>query len=561
MNFAERATDYARRVASGEIPAGLFVRLACQRHLDDLEASEDDAYPYYFDHDAANRVCQFIEYMPHVKGKWARERKTIELEDWQCFLVGVPFGWLRRSDGLRRFRRAYSEVCRKNAKSTISAALGLYLFTADGEYGAEVYSGATTEKQAWEVFGPARLMADKTDDLKAEFGISVGAKNIAIRGNNSKFEPIIGNPGDGASPSGAIIDEYHEHKTDAQLETMSTGMGAREQPMLWVITTAGSDTSGPCYALRDELLKVLQGNIDDPELFGIVYTIDEGVDWTSEEALIMANPNVGVSVSLEYLKSQQRKAINNPRKQASFKTKHLNVWVGAASPYFNLELWNRLADTSLEMEQFAGETSAVGLDLASKIDLACRVTLFEREIEGKRHVFAFLHAYIPEEVASAPGKEHYAGWATEGHLIATDGNITDYDEIEENLLEDAERFPIGRGVGFDPWNATQLATHLINEGLECVEVPQTAKNLSEPMKEIQALIEDGRIHHNGNPVFAWGIGNVTAQVDRNDNVFPRKERPENKIDPAVALIIAMRQLMHHEEAPPSVYKTRGLQSV
>lgn len=561
MTFAERASRYAERVEANAILAGEFVRLACRRHLNDITLSKRKSGLFVYDHDAGNRVCQFVEYMPHVKGKWARERRTIELEDWQCFLVAVPFGWLRKADRLRRFRRSYAEIPRKNAKSTVSAAVGQYMFTADGEYGAEVYSGATTEKQAWEVFGPARLMAERTHDLKDEFGITVGAKNLAIKSNNSKFEPLVGNPGDGASPSFAIIDEYHEHKTDAQLDTMETGMGAREHPMLWVITTAGSDTSGPCYALRGELLNVLRGAIDDPELFGVVYGVDEDDDWTSKDALVKANPNIDVSVSLEHLQSQQRKAINNPRKQSTFKTKHLNQWVGAASPYFNLEKWNQLADSSLRVEDFAGETSALGLDLASKIDLAARVTLFEREIDDEVHVFAFLRAYIPESVAEKAGNEHYAGWVAQGHLVATDGNITDYDEIEGEIIEDAERFPIGRGVGFDPWNATQLATHLMDEGLDCVEVPQTVKNLSEAMKEVQALIEDGRIHHDGNPVFAWAIGNVTAQVDRNDNVFPRKERPQNKIDPAVALIIAMRQLMHHEEEAPSVYTTRGLQSL
>jgi phage terminase large subunit-like protein len=374
---------------------------------------------------------------------------------------------------------------------------------------------------------------------------------------NAKFEPLIGKPGDGASPHFSITDEYHEHATSEQYDTMLTGMGSREQPMAWVITTAGSDTAGPCYALRSELVDVLEGTVANPEFFGVIYTIDEGVDWTSEEALTMANPNMGVSVFSDFLRSQQRDAVNNPRKQSTFKTKHLNVWVTAASPYFNVEKWNRLGDAGLTIDQFEGEACWLGVDLAAKLDLTAVLWLFRRDVEGADHFYALGRYYLPAAQTSAPENRHYWGWANEGHLTTTPGNLTDYDYVEADIIDSAEKVRVVQ-IGTDPWNAAQVTTHVQKAGLEAVNVHMTVKNLSEPMKLIQALIEDGRIHHDGNPVLAWAMGNVTAQEDRNDNVFPRKESREKKIDPAVALIIAMGRALADEGPRESKYETGDL---
>lgn len=552
MSYAERALEYAQGVASGDILACRYVVAACQRHLDDLERQETEEFPFYFDEDAANHVCRFIELLPHVKGKWMGTR--IELEDWQCFKLAVVFGWKKVANDMRRFRKVYEEIPRKNAKSTIAAAIGLYMFTADGEPGPECYSGAGSEKQAWEVFGPARLMAKKSAKLRKAFGVQVNAKTLSRVDYNGKFEPVIGKPGDGASPSLSITDEYHEHATSEQYDTMITGMGSREQPIAWVVTTAGFDTSGPCYDLRGDAVRVLEGKVKDEELFALIYTIDPDDDWTTVEALRKANPNMGVSVFESYLISQQRDAVNNPRKQVTFRTKHLNVWETAASPYFNAEKWRRLGDPTLDIEDFRGEECWSGLDLASKLDLTAEVKVFRRWIDGEEHYFTFLRAYLPEARVEDPELRHYGAWNAEGHLTSTPGEITDYAWIEEDLRNDIEKFDL-REVAVDPHNATYLITRLQNHiGEEkVIEVPMTTVHLSEPMKEVQALIEAGRIHHDGNPVFAWAMGNVTAKEDRNENVFPRKERRENKIDPAVALILAIGRAMREEEvAEPSI---------
>lgn len=551
--FAERATDYAQAVVGGEVPACEYVRLACQRHLGDLERVGTEGFPYVFDAERVRWICEFVETLPHVKGKWASDGGSTELEPWQCFVLAVSFGWVDAGTKLRRFRTAYWEIPRKNGKSHLSAGVGLYMFAADGEFGAEVYSGATTEKQAWEVFRPARLMAKKEEEFCDYYGVHVGAKNLSIAAKNARFEPLIGKPGDGASPHLAIVDEYHEHDTDDQLDTMKTGMGAREQPMLWVITTAGSDTSGPCYALRSELLDVLKGHVTNDEMCGAIWTVDEGDEWDSEDALRKANPNMGVSVFEDYLRSQQRDAINNPRKQSTFKRKHLNVWVGAASPYFDIEKWRALGDAP-SPETFKGETCFAGLDLSSKIDTTSDARLFQRVEDGETHYYVYGRTRVPEERIHEPENRHYEEWVIEEHAeVSGEANI-DYDLVEDALKEDAEMF--GLILGVDPWNATQVITHMQKHLGEdrVIEVPQTVNHLSEPMKELDALIRAGRIHHVGNPCHAWMVGNCTAKEDHKGNVFPRKERAEKKIDFVIALLIALSVALRNPPPPTSRFE-------
>lgn len=552
-DYAQIAKHYAEGVTTGAILACDLVRKACARHLSDLERQADPAFPFRFDESKAAKVCRFLELMPLTKGKWARRNELLYLQPWQVFITASVFGWVYRDSGLRRFRTAYIEVPRKNGKSEYSAGIGLYMLTADGEHGAEVYSGATTEKQAKIVFEAAQKMARRTESFREAFGVEVMASNISVPENGSKFEPVIGKPGDGSSPSCAIVDEYHEHATDELFDTMFTGMGAREQPLMWVITTAGSDIAGPCYALRSDVVRMLDGTLPNDELFGIVYSIDPEDDWTSEEALRKANPNYDVSVSGEFLRSQVRDAVNNARKQNICKTKHLNVWVTARSAFINMEKFNALADPELDIADFEGEPCWMGLDLASKVDIAAVSKLFYRD--GKWYLF--VRSYLPESRVEDPEKRHYQGWAHDGHLIVTDGDVIDYERIQEDIEQDARRFQI-IALGYDPYSATQMAQNLQKAGINVVEVPQRVQQLSEPMKELEAIILDGRLVHDGNPCTAWQFSNVTAKIDANDNAFPRKEQPESKIDAFVATIIAKRVSMIPAESTRSVYETRGI---
>jgi phage terminase large subunit-like protein len=546
----EAARRYAENVVKGRVPACKWVRLACQRHLNDLAKQRDPKFRYRFDPKTAEKWCKFLELLPHTKGKWARSNQLIRLEPWQCFKTCVLLGWLRKDDGLRRFRKAFIEEPRKNAKSTWAAGIGLGMLTIDGEHGAEVYSGATTEKQAWEVFRPARLMAQRSPQFQSAFDVTVNASNLHILGDGSRFEPVIGNPGDGASPSCAIIDEYHEHDTDAQVDTMETGMGAREQPLLLVITTAGDNLAGPCYALLQEAQKVLEGVWENDELFALVYTIDDGDDWTKEATLRKANPNFGVSVDADFLRSRQTEAIRNPRKAGVFKTKHLNLWVQSRSAYFDIRRWIESADPSLKIEKFRGKPCRVGVDLASTTDIAAVEIVFEYGAGYAR----FGRYYLPEATIELPENEHYRAWRDAGWITQTDGDMVDYITIRDDILQIADEHQLLE-LAFDPFQAMMMMSELGSKGVACVEVRPTVPNFSPAMKRVDGLIRSRKIAHNGDPVMLWMWSNVTARTDAKDNVYPRKERPENKIDGPIAHL--MVQARYSSGPAESVYETRG----
>jgi phage terminase large subunit-like protein len=510
--------------------------------LDSLRQEDNNEdYPFYFDKQKAEMVLKFKQAMPHTKGKWAQQRLLLTLEPWQCFMNMNIFGWMRKDTDKRRYRVAILFVPRKNGKSAEAATTGLYMLAADNEYGAEVYSGAANERQAKEVFTPAQIMTKKDSDFREFYGVQSNASCIVIPENGSKFEPLIGNPNDGASPSCAIVDEYHEHQNDNLFETMQTGMGSREQPLILVITTAGDNISGPCYQMMSEAIKMLDGVGDDDETFAMLFTVDKDDDWKSEEALIKANPNFDVSISGDFLRSQQKKAIGSARKQSAFKTKHLNIWVGSRSAYFNLEKWNNCADSNLDIVDYFGQTAYLGLDLASKYDIAALVMIIP---VGENEYVMFNKSYLPEETI-LNGTDAYQQWAIDGWLTETDGQIIDFNVIQDDILDLCKNFVVEE-VAYDPFQATMLVTSLMSKNVSVVELGANVLNFSEPMKQIEALTRTGGIKHNGDPCFTWMMSNVVNKPDRKDNDYPNKDKPENKIDGPVAMMMAMNRAMNHE---------------
>jgi phage terminase large subunit-like protein len=548
----QAALDYAHGVIDGAIPNCAWVVRACERFLNDLAESDTPGHPYYFDVDEAERVCRFIEALPHVKGKWAAQRQMLILAPWQSFIVCNIFGWRRHKDGLRRFRSAYLRIPRKNGKSVLAAAIGLALFCADGEHGAEVYSGATTERQAWEVFRPARLMAEKTPDLLEAAGIEVLKASMVIEADFSRFEPVIGKPGDGASPHAAIVDEYHEHAVPDLVDTMQTGMGAREQPLLLIITTAGDNLAGPCYEHEQGVKKILEGVIDDPEAFGLLYGIDDADDWTDPAALRKANPNYGVSVFEDFLIAQQRAAIMTPATQARFKTKHLNAWCGAGSQLIPLAHWQRAADPLLMPADLAGCECFGSLDMASKIDLCAASYTFRKYLDGKPHYYLFGRYWLPQETIEAPGKNRtsYERWVREGHLTPTLGAVVDFGLITEQVAADLRTYG-AREFIFDPFNAQQVALdvgEIVGDSLDIVEFQQKPWNFALPVDDFIAALVDGRVHHDGNPVTTWCLSNVVGKPSTKGLHSPVKQAADQKIDGAIAIFMGMsRAAVRSEE--------------
>lgn len=550
------AHRYALDVVSGDLLNCQNVILACKRHLSDLG---NMALGFYFDPERAERAINFIEKLPHTKGRWAAKGARITLEPWQKFIVASIFGWVD-AFGLRRYRYVYIEVPRKNGKSILGAAIGLYMLVADGEYGAEVYCGATNEKQALEVFTPARAMCKKLPAMVDYFGIETNVKSLVVADTGAKFLPVIGSPGDGSSPSCWIIDEYHEHPDSSQYDTADTGMGAREQPLLIVITTAGSDTAGPCYLKHREIERLLTGQHEDPRTFGVIYGLDTGDDWRDADAPQKANPNYGVSVTAEYLQDKQARAARSAVGQNAILIKHFDVWTTARSAWMNTVLWDSCADPGLTHESVKHLQRVKAVDLATKVDIAAEVDVYFEGPENCRQYYVLGRYYIPEEIMEEPPHDAYYEWSKAGLLVQSPGAEIDFNMIEDLVRKDLTAGNV-REVTYDPWRATQLAQSLESDGALVVQFLQQVKFMSPAMKEVMAAVMAGRLKHDGNPVLAWMLSNVVAKEDAKENVYPRKETPANKIDGATALIMGVGRAMYDVEPEQSVYDKRGVREL
>lgn len=553
--YLQRARAYAERVTGGVEVAGKFERLACKRFIDDLDLRQGtEGFPYVFDEDAGGRACRFIDLMPHIKGKWAKPvyidgklgYAKLNMEDWQVFKTINLFGWKHVVSGLRRFRRAYEEVARKNAKSTWAAAVLLLLVAADAEPGAQVYSAATTGEQAREVFDVARNMAEREPEFRARFGVDVGKHDITIATTASGAKPLNaeGSTLDGLNIHGAVVDELHAHKTRALFDVLDSATGARSQPLILMITTAGSDRSGVCYEQRDYTIKVLERTVEDETWFGLIFTLDDGDLWHDPAVWRKANPNYGISVQEDDMQAACRKALATPSAQGNFLTKRMNVWVNADSAWMDMQAWERCADRSLNLESVAHLPCVAALDLATKVDVAAKVRIFEDAATGTYKLIPTF--WLPERAIEQGRNSQYDGWRRAGHLQVTDGEVIDFDQIEDEIREDARTLQM-REFACDPWQATQLISHMLAEGAPMVEYRQTVQTMSEPMKAFEALVLQGRLVHDGNPMMTWMVSNVVCHRDVKDNIYPRKERDENKIDGAVAAIMAIgRSITGHD---------------
>lgn len=536
-SYVAKALKYAEDVRAKRIPACKFVRQACTRQLKDLKRWAVRGL-YRFDENEANEWCEFLEEMPHIKGKLAGE--NIHLEAWQCFVITTAFGWLRRDNSKRRFRRVYLELPRGNAKSTLSSAVALKATFADGEGGAEGYSAATSRDQARIVFAAAQAMARKRPQMCEVLGIQVLAHAIVQTSTASVMSALSADADtlDGKNIHFGVIDELHAHRTREVFDVLETGAGKREQSMIWVITTAGSDRAGICYEQRTYAVKVLGGVAPDESLFSVIYTIDNDDDWTEEASWRKANPNWGISVEPEYVAQLATKAMQMPAAQSNFKTKHLNVWVNADQAWMDMRAWDRAGDPTLNEADYDKDPTWLGLDLATKSDIAARIRISAREIDGVTHYYLFGRYFLPEQAIADGRNSQYRGWEAMGLLTVTPGDTLDFQVVIDDVLEISSRAQVN-DIGYDPWQATFVAQKLTENGATMIEYRNTVANFSQPMKEFDALTRQGRLHHNGDPVLSWMVSNVVCHTDNKENIYPRKERPENKIDGVVAGITAL----------------------
>jgi len=582
-DYSAIALDYCNDIISGKTIACQKVVQACQRQLNDLEKSKLPDYPYKFDTKLANKRCAFSEKLPHVKGKW--RGKKLVLSPYQVFWRCCVWGWIKKKGGMRRFRTVAIFLPRKQGKSVDGADTGLYMLVADNELGAEIYSGASTERQALEVFRPAWQMVEMMPEFREHFGISLSGtpKNptsIYKLSDLSRFELVIGKPPDGASPSCAIIDEYHQHATSEQRDAMRTGMGARSQPLLVIITTAGTDTSLPCYDEYLYALKVLNGTIEDDTYFALIFAKDDDQDEKDFEIWKVVNPNYGISIDEDFLKGAYNEAMTIVSMQNINYCRHLNLWTNAGVGWMSMPKWAACCDPTLDISQFKGQPCYVALDLASKIDICALVILFEgkqrtitrmlidpttkeeveREITQKDFV-VFGKYYLPEETIQLAGNDHYIKWVKEGWIVETPGARTDFLYIENDLKGINIDHPIIE-LAFDPREATYLINN-VQEWLgshqvdgqqvsRCVEITQGPALMSEPMKETEARIYSQTLLHTGDPVMTWMMGNVVKKQGRMSGpvkyYYPTKEKNEFKIDSSVCIIMAVSRAMKKIES-------------
>lgn len=529
----DRATKYAKMVLAGEIVAGKYVKLACERHLNDLKLSKNKSFPYYYDAESAELRLSFYQFCHHYKGDCAG--KPIEPELWQCFIQGSVFGWKRKEDKKRRYSEVYEQIAKKNGKSTDAATTALYCITLDGESGAEVYSAATSRDQAKIIFESARQMIRKSPDLQ-QF-VNVYTNNINVPTTASKFEPVSAEAGtlDGKDVYVGLIDELHAHKNREVYDILKGGTAARTQPIIWVVTTAGYDSNGICHERYDYAVKVLEGVIDDPTLFAYIAQPDDGDDILNPINFIKANPNLGISVKLKDLEIKAKQAQEIAAAYNQFACKHMNLWVSSSVKWMNMDKWNKSgADIDVDLGY---KRCYCGVDLSAKLDLTS-VTL---DFPLDNGVYAVIsHSFIPESTMME--KEHkdnvpYSAWVRQGYITSIPGEVIEQQWIIDYIQGLSKKFNIVE-ICYDPWNASEFGQRMENEGFTCVEVRQGIYSLSEPMKDIERLAVQGKIIHFDNPVLRWAMSNVVATADSNGNIKPDKSKATQRIDPVAALITA-----------------------
>ncbi|HHW13483.1 MAG TPA: terminase large subunit [Firmicutes bacterium] len=534
--MTDPVTQYAQEAVAGRVVVGLRVRQACERHLKDLERQGTDDFPYVFDQAKAERAFKFFGFCRHVKGMLAG--KPIELQDWQKFIVGSIFGWVHRDTGLRRFRKAYVQVGRKNGKSTILSGIGLYMLMADGEWGAEVYATATKHDQARIVYDAARIMASRSPDLLKR--LEPGKAETIHPATESKFMPLSKDTKslDGLNPHLGIIDEYHAHQTSEMYDVIVSGMGQRSQPLLFVITTAGFDLASPCYEEYTYCCKLMDGILENEQYFAYIAQLDAEDSPQDESAWVKANPLLAsTDEGMAYLRSELQAALDVPSKMRNFLTKNLNQWVDQKEDgYMPMEKWRACKG---EIPDIRGRECYIGVDLSAKIDLTS--VGFEFPLENGGFV-VLSHSFMPEETVAQKRKTDkvpYDAWIRQGFITETPGAVVDYQFIRQYIKDQvAEHGWVVREVCVDPWNATQFAQDLQTDGFTVVEIIQGIRTLSEPTKHFREMALAGKIVHDGNPVLNWAMSNAVTRQDHNQNIMLDKQKARDRIDPVAALINA-----------------------
>ena len=567
-------TQYAEDILNEKIISNRWVKLACKRHIDDLKTGHKRGL--YFDENAATNIIEFYPtFFQFYEG--AFDGMPFYLTPHQSFLLGSIFGWKREKDGFRRFRTVYIEEGKGNGKTPLSAGVGLYGLGFDDEPGSEIYSAATTKEQAGISFRDARLFAESSEEIRNLFIIN--EHNIAYPEGNSFFRPISSEKRglDGKKPHIVIIDEIHEHPSDIVVRKMSAGTKTRRQSIIFEITNSGYDINTICYQHHEYTTKVLEGIIQDDAWFGVITGLDpckkcrkdgklfpqDGCpdcdDWRNSKVWEKANPNIKYlgEPFTDYLQRQVNEAIEMPSQQNIVKRLNFCIWTEGFTQWLPADSWNECGDKKYKIEDFIGKPCYLAFDLANKIDIASLIIIFQIEND---EIVVFNRNYLPEETIKRSRVQMYHQWVAEGHIIKTAGAMTDYRYIEDDIKKIGENHQIME-LSFDPKEATYLIHNVMNwlEAERCIEVTQGPARISEPMKQLEGLVYSKKIHHDCNPVLSWMVSNVVKKESKGSGpvkyYYPTKTSNDNKIDGAVALIMAIGSAMIGKGDHLSAYQT------
>ncbi|MCP3927260.1 MAG: terminase large subunit [Desulfobacterales bacterium] len=598
---------YMMDVLEGRTIAGQLLKWACERQFNDLHHAHERGF--YFSSDMADIMLDTIREYKHYKGALAGT--YFEPTPPQIFLNWVLFGWLQVETGKRRFQELYYEVARKNGKTFQGASTGCYMFEADGEAGAECYTIATKLKQARIAHEDAKAIVSKTPFLRQK--VKTLRDNMSISATNSKFEPLgkESKTEDGLNPHFALVDEYHAHKDAGMYDVIDSALAGREQPLVYIITTAGVNLQGPCFKHREYMEKILNPDIDveNDSVLPLIYTLDKDDDPFDESVWEKANPNMPyIPTILPRLRTKALAAKGNPATLVNFKTKHLNIWCASSSPWLDMEKWY-LSDGTFGRRDLINRTCYTGLDLATTDDLAALVHVFPPEQESiasqrkkyrdeviaeikKVHkdltdqAFIFVleekeedieldlnkrdyiipdpyqiipHFFVPKENIEIRSKEHgvnYNLWKKDKscNFHATPGEITDYNWIEHQIDKDNTLYNIAE-LAFDPYNSTGIINNLMDKDYECVRISQTWENFSWVTKEFEQLVNLQLLAHNNNPVLSWNASNVVVHIGPGGAYKPDKRKSKEKIDGIIALLMGLNRAIMHEK--PSEEEQEG----
>lgn len=534
------ATAYAQEAVADKKGKkfGKWLRLAGKRFLADLKRAKRKRPPFVFDEWHACDVCDFIEKLPHVEGKWAKPE--IELHRSHVFFLVQLFGF-RNLDGSRRFTSALFAVARKNAKSTLAAAILLYCQCCEEEEGAQIISAATTGSQARIIFNVAKRMAEKTTDLREAFGLECWANAISRVETGATFKPINAKAStqDGLNPSHVGLDEIHAHKSADLLNVLTSAAGARSNPLWLYTTTEGYTNPGPWGELRQFAKQVLEGVLgtNADHFLAIFYAVDDGDDefdesaWPKANPLMDANPHLLKAIRKEAVEAKQM-----PSKLAEFKIKRLNRPASSATGWVDLTKWQRCGG-KVDLDWLEGQPCWGGLDLASTLDLTAWRLVWK--VDGVYYTWG--RRFVPAEAVRARterGVVPYAGWVAAGLIEVTEGEVTDYEVVERRMREDIERFN-PQAIAFDRWNAQEISQRLLADGHPMVEFNQTTKNYHPAMQELERAYIGKKIQHGNDQVLNWCASNLIVVKDGNLNMKPDKKRSPDKIDDMAALLMAV----------------------